>query len=172
MTHAETPATRSAQSGQAMPSEATLSPLRRQCLKDAAQSLGADEAMTRDFAESGAIVLGGFPVLVLPGGPGAERWLAAMLAPRPAGVPDAVWIDALLLANGQAMLGHDWSFGLEDNGDGVLLTPLPADLLDADLLAARLDGMAALCEAVRGGVAAASDAAFASTGAPGEGAHA
>jgi len=95
---------------------------------------------------------------VLPAGPADGPWLASAQFARPPEVSEPVWLDALLVANGQAMLVDDMAFSLEENGDGVLLMPLPPDLEDGRFLAARLEGMLSLCRGVCAGAVACAQA--------------
>lgn len=135
--------------------------LRRQrCLKEAALLLGAPAKVAQQFADSGAITMEGYALHVPPTGPADEPWLAYIGFARPAAVNEAVWLDALLVANGQAMLVDDMAFSLEETGGGVLLMPLPPDLDDAHFLAARLEGLLALCRAVCAGAVACADASW------------
>ncbi len=144
--------------------DSALSSRQRQCLNEAALSLGADPAQALRFADTGAIAVDGLVAQVMPSADEDGAWLMTLQVPQPDGVPASVWADALLLANGQAMLAHAWAFGLEEDGDAVLLMPLPADLDDAALLAARLDGMLELGRAVSAGAVAAAGLASVEAG--------
>jgi len=124
---------------------------RHACLSQAACLLGASDEMARDFVAQGATVLGGFPLHVLAMAQGDGPWLACMKLARPEGVGEAAWSQALLVANAQTMMMDDWAFGLEDDGNGVLLMQLPEDLHDARFLSARLEGMLTMCKSVVAG---------------------
>lgn len=132
----------------------TLSPKRQHCLKDAATLLGAPAEVAQQFADIGATAIEGFAFHVLPMGLAGGSWLACVQFARPPEVSEPVWLDALLVANGQAMLVDDMAFSLEANGDGVLLMTLPPDLEDGRFLAARLEGMLSLCRGVCAGAVA------------------
>lgn len=131
-----------------------LSPKRQHCLKDAATLLGAPAEVAQQFADIGATAIEGFAFHVLPMGPADGAWLASVQFPRPPEVSEPVWLDALLVANGQAMLVDDMAFSLEENGDGVLLMRLPPELDDGRFLAARLEGMLSMCRGVCAGAVA------------------
>lgn len=123
-------------------------------MREAARLLGASEAIAQQFADVGTTLIEDFSLHVLPAGPDDGPWVACMRAAPPASVSEAVWSDALLLANAQAMLLSDWAFGMEDGNDAVLVAPLPPDLLDPRFLASRVGGMVGMCRAVREGVSA------------------
>ena len=124
---------------------------RRQCLRQAACLLGASDEMASSFEAEGVIVMEGFPLHMISMVRGDGPWVACMKLPRPEGVNEAAWSDSLLVANGLTMMAEDWAFGLEEDGDGVLLMLLPGDLWDARLLAARLEGMLSMCRSVTAG---------------------
>jgi hypothetical protein len=124
---------------------------RRACLRQAASLLGASDEVARDFEAQGVTLMEGFPLHVIAIVQGNGPWVASMKLARPDGVSEAAWSESLLVANGLAMMVEDWAFGLEDDGDGVLLMLLPEDLLDAQLLAGRLQGMLTMCKSVVAG---------------------
>jgi hypothetical protein len=124
---------------------------RRACLRQAACLLGASDEMARNFEQQGATFMEGFPLHAIAMVPGDGPWLACMKLARPEGVDEAAWSQALLVANAQTMMMDDWAFGLEDDGDGVLVMLLPEDLWDARLLAARLEAMLTMCKSVVAG---------------------
>ncbi|WP_235582093.1 hypothetical protein [Rhizobacter sp. Root1221] len=138
----------------------TLSPTRRDSLKGAARILGADAASAEAFGSTGTAVFNQVPLAIhalsrQPDGP----WVAIAQVARPEVIEAPAWCDALLLANAQAMLLADLAFGLEDNGDAVLLMKMSLDDEHPALLAARLEGMAALCNSVVEGASLVSAAA-------------
>lgn len=138
----------------------TLSSTRRDSLKGAARILGADAASAEAFGSTGTAVFSQVPLAIhalsrRPDGP----WVAIAQVARPEVIDASAWCDALLLANAQAMLLADVAFGLEDNGDAVLLMKMSLDDEHPALLAARLEGMAALCNSVVEGASLVSAAA-------------
>lgn len=136
-------------------------PDRRACLRQAARLLGAEDATAKAFAADGAIFVEGFALHVMAASPdeGFDEgpWLACMKLPRPEDVSEAEWSQSLLVANAHALMLQDWTFGLEDDGAGVLLMPLPPGVPDARHLAALLEGMLNMCRAVVGGATALRD---------------
>lgn len=77
--------------------------------------------------------------------------------PARADSPDT-WTDALLFANGHSMLSADWGYGLEDNGDAVLVRRLETQQESEQILAVQLGGLLAMCQATREGVLALGEA--------------
>jgi hypothetical protein len=136
-------------------------PDRRACLAQAARLLGAGDDAAKAFATDGAILVEGFALHVMAAGPGGGfdegPWLACMKLPRPEDVSEAEWSESLLVANAHALMVQDWAFGLEDDGAGVLLMPLPPGVPDERRLAALLEGMLNMCRAVVGGATALRD---------------
>ncbi|SFD77941.1 hypothetical protein [Paracidovorax konjaci] len=137
-----------------------LSPTRRACLEAAVRLMGADDASVRAFSEQGMVMADGILLGVSSLSERDDgRLLATALVRRPASVSEARWAEALLLANGQAILLANWAFSLEEGGDAVLLLPLDADLHDPRMLSANFDGMLSLCAAVAAGAEAVAQAA-------------
>jgi hypothetical protein len=130
---------------------------RRDRLVQAVRLLGADDRGAQALAADGMILVDGFALHVMAAGAGDGPWLACMKLPRPEGVGEAEWSESLLVANAHALLVQDWAFGLEDDGAGVLLMPLPPGVPDERRLAAGLEGMLTMCRAVVGGAAALRD---------------
>lgn len=117
--------------------------------------MGADAATARKFGETGETTVGTFTLSVKPlshreDGP----WTAIATMARPDQIPEDIWTDALLVANGQSMLSSDGGYGLEDNGDAVLVRRLETKQEHKRLLAAQLSGLLALCQATREGAQA------------------
>lgn len=132
-----------------------LSSRRKACARDAALQLGADEATARIFGETGEAKVGPFTLRVAPLSHRDNRpWAAIATMARPEHVPAETWTDALLVANGQSMLSSDWGYGMEDNGDAVLVRRLETQQENEQLLAAQLGGLLAMCQATREGVLA------------------
>jgi hypothetical protein len=124
--------------------------LRRQgAVRAAAHALGAGEDVARRLADGETVAVDGCGVGIhaLGARPNGD-WLALVLVLRPAGVPEGRWCDALLDANGQALLCAEWAFGLESDGSAALLMRLPPGEADPRFLAARLEGALALGRAV------------------------
>lgn len=145
--------------GAMAPLQNSLSPSRRTCAEAAIRRMGADEAAARAFAAHGTVLVDGILLSVTAAGSGSGRWLATALVPRPKDVSPSRWNEALLLANGQALLVAPWIFSLEQSGDALLLMPLDPRLDDARTLAAQFDGMLSLCKAVAEGAAALAETA-------------
>ena len=103
----------------------------------------------------GVVVIDGFSLHVMAAGDGP--WVACVKLPRPDGIDEAQWTESLLVANAHALMAQDWAFGLEDDGAGVLLMPLPPGVPDERHLTALLDGMLSMCRAVAGGATALRD---------------
>ena len=127
---------------------------RRACLREAASLLGASDEIARQFATQGETVMEGFPLHVMATGPGNAPWVAWMKLARPDGLGEAAWSVSLQVADNLTMMVEQSAFGLEDDGDGVLLMLLPADLRDAWLLANCLEGMLMMCRSVTAGAVA------------------
>ncbi|WP_284409572.1 hypothetical protein [Acidovorax sp. SUPP2539] len=132
-----------------------LSSRRKACAREAALQLGADAATARIFGETGEAKVGPFTLRVAPlshrdNGP----WAAIATMARPEQIPPDTWTDALLFANGHSMLSADWGYGLEDNGDAVLVRRLETQQENERLLAAQLGGLLSMCHATREGVLA------------------
>jgi len=132
-----------------------LSNERRARLEQAMRRLGADDQGARALAADGVVVIDGFSLHVMAAGDGP--WLACVKLPRPEGVDDAQWTESLLVANAHAMMAQDWAFGLEDDGAGVMVMPLPPGVPDERHLTAILDGTLSMCRAVVGGANALRD---------------
>ena len=115
----------------------------------AALVFGVAEDVARRFGATGLIELDGKPLALQPLGEDPEGpWLASARAMRPAGIGIDDWCDALLRANSCSLLGTEAAFGIDDDGDGVLVMRIPAGCGDARLLALNLGGLLGLCEAV------------------------
>lgn len=115
----------------------------------AAVLLGVTEDIARRFGTTGLIELDGKPLVLQPltedpDGP----WMASARARRPAAIDLDDWCDALLRANSFSLLGTEAAFGIDDDGDGVLVMRIPAGCGDARLLALNLGGLLHLCESV------------------------
>ncbi|WP_026433700.1 CesT family type III secretion system chaperone [Paracidovorax oryzae] len=153
--------TKTTESAQAhVPPRIPLSPARRACLAAALQHMGADDGSVRAFAEQGMVMVNDVLLAIASLQERDDgRWLASALLPRPEGVSEARWSEALLVANGQAILLAPWAFSLDDSGAAVLLMPLEPGMADARMLAAHFDGMLSLCEAVSTGARALAQAA-------------
>ncbi len=121
---------------------------RRTCMTQAARLMGADDEAASNFAMRGATLIEGFSLHLIAMAQGDGAWAASMRLARPDNVSEAAWSEALLVANGQTMMMEDWAFGLEGDGDAVLLMLLPEELSDERLLAARLSGMVTMCKSV------------------------
>lgn len=130
---------------------------RRACLVQAARRLGADDQAAKAFADDGMTVVEGFALHLIALGPGDGPWVACMKVQRPEGVSEADWFQALLVANGHALMVEDWAFGLEDDDAGVLMMPMAAGVPHERHLAARLEGMLTMCRGVVGGATALRD---------------
>jgi len=123
--------------------------------RDAALSLGAHDAVARPFGETGMLMLDGQPLSLqplsdLPTG----AWIASARAARPAGIGEAQWCDALLLASSQSMIATHAAFGLAEDGDAVLIARTPPGLDHPALLGAEVAGLLALRRAIVEGVKA------------------
>lgn len=122
--------------------------------RDAALRLGADDAVARQFGLTGLLVLDGQLLSLQPmseqtTGP----WLATARARRPAGVDEARWCDALLLASSQSLLVTPAAFGLATEGDdAVVVLRIAKGLDDPALLGAEMAGLLALRAAVVDGM--------------------
>jgi hypothetical protein len=104
--------------------------------RDAALYLGADDAVARHFGETGLIVLDDKPLSLQPmSEQPAGPWIASTRAGRPAGVGEAEWCDALLLASGQSLIATHAAFGLAADGDAVVILRTAPGLDDPALLA-------------------------------------
>ncbi|ABM31066.1 hypothetical protein QRO08_22640 [Paracidovorax citrulli] len=138
-----------------VPQRIPLSPARRACLGAALRHMGADDHSARSFADEGMVMVNDILLAIASLQERDDgRWLACALVPRPESVSSARWNEALLVANGQAILLAPWAFSLEESGDAVLLMPIDPGLTDARALAAHFDGMLSLCEAVATGAQA------------------
>ena len=132
--------------------------------REAALRLGASPEVARHFGETGLIELAGQPLSLHPlhdepTGP----WLAVTRAARPAAVDEAAWCDALLLATGQALVATHAAFGLNDDGEAVLILRTAAGHAHPDLLAVELAGLLQLRQALLEGVTARAGAAATAT---------
>ena len=128
--------------------------------REAALRLGASPEVARHFGVTGLIELAGQPLSLHPlhdepTGP----WLAVTRAARPAAVDEAAWCDALLLATGQALVATHAAFGLNDDGEAVLILRTAAGHAHPDLLAVELAGLLQLRQALLEGVTAQAGAA-------------
>ncbi|MBB3281781.1 hypothetical protein [Mitsuaria sp. BK037] len=128
--------------------------------REAALRLGASPEVARHFGATGLIELAGQPLSLHPlhdepTGP----WLAVTRAARPAAVDEAAWCDALLLATGQALVATHAAFGLNDDGEAVLILRTAAGHAHPDLLAVELAGLLQLRQALLEGVTAQAGAA-------------
>jgi len=128
--------------------------------REAALRLGASPEVARHFGATGLIELAGQPLSLHPlhdepTGP----WLAVTRAARPAAVDEAAWCDALLLATGQALAATHAAFGLNDDGEAVLILRTAAGHAHPDLLAVELAGLLQLRQALLEGVTAQAGAA-------------
>ncbi|GKT23220.1 hypothetical protein [Acidovorax sp. SUPP3334] len=137
------------------PRSPVLSTRRKACIREAALQMGADAAIARTFGETGETKVGTFTLSVKPlshqeDGP----WVAIATMARPDRMPEETWTDALLLANGQSMLSSGVGYGLEDNGDAVLVRRLETQQESQQLLAVQLCGLLAMCQATREGAQA------------------
>jgi hypothetical protein len=133
----------------------TTAPSHSSWRREAALRLGADEAVARRFGETGVVELGGQPLSLHPlqddpTGP----WMAVTRAARPAGVSEAAWHEALLLATTHSLAVTHAAYGLADDGDGVVMLRTPAGHDHPDLLAAELAGLLGLRQALVAGVQA------------------
>jgi hypothetical protein len=137
--------------------EQGLSGERRARLEQAMRRLGADEQGAKALATDGVVVIDGFALHVVTEGAGDGAWVACIKLPRPEDVTEAEWSESLLVANGHALMAQDWAFGLEEDGAGVMLMPLPPGVPDERHLTAILDGMLSMCRAVVGGASALRD---------------
>lgn len=147
--------------GAPAPLQSSLSPGRRACAEAAVRRMGADDTAARAFAQHGAIQVDGVLLSVAAAaGNVSGRWLATAQMPRPDSVTPSRWNEALLLANGQALLVAPWIFSLDPDGDALLLMPLDPRLDDARTLAAQFDGMLSLCKAVAEGAQALAESAL------------
>ncbi len=132
--------------------------------REAALRLGASPEVARHFGATGLIELAGQPLSLHPlhdepTGP----WLAVTRAARPAAVDEAAWCDALLLATGQALVVTHAAFGLNDDGEAVLILRSAAGHAHPDLLAVELAGLLQLRQALLEGVTAQAGAAATAT---------
>lgn len=141
-------------SARATPGVEGWSDARRTCLKDAVRRLGADDETARIFADSGCTFVEGLALHVLPLGSHDGPWAACMKLPRPDGIDAGEWSEALLLANGHALMLQDWAFALEQDGAGVLVMVLKPGVPDEHDLAAWIEGMHVMCQCVLSGVGA------------------
>lgn len=132
--------------------QSNLSTARRACVEAALRLMGADDASVQAFGEQGMVMADGILLGIASLSDRDDgRWIATAVVRRPEEVSEARWAEALLLANGQAILLADWAFSLEERGDGVLMMPLEPDLKDPRMLSANFDGMLSLCLAVAAG---------------------
>jgi hypothetical protein len=123
--------------------------------RDAALCLGASPPVAHHFGETGLIVLDGKTLSLQPlGERPAGAWIASARAARPAGVDEAEWCDAVLLASSQSLMVTHAAFGLAADGDAVLILLTPAGLGDPALLGAEVVGLLALRNALLEGVGA------------------
>ncbi|MGM9487991.1 hypothetical protein [Ideonella sp. YS5] len=123
--------------------------------RDAALTLGADRAVAREFGQTGLLVMDDKPVSLQPlSEQPTGAWIASARAGRPAGVGEAQWCDALLLASSQSLIVTHAAFGLAEDGDAVLIVRTPAGLDHPALLGAEVAGLLALRRAVVEGVSA------------------
>ena len=123
--------------------------------RDAALSLGANDAVARQFGETGMLMLDGQPLSLQPlGDLPTGAWIASARAARPAGIGEPQWCDALLLASSQSMLVTSAAFGLAEDGDAVLIARTPPGLDHPALLGAEVAGLLALRRAIVEGVMA------------------
>jgi len=121
--------------------------------RDAALALGADDAVARQFGETGLLVLDDKPVSLQPmSEQPTGAWIASARAGRPEGIGEAQWCDALLLASSQSLIVTHAAFGLASDGDAVLIVRTPAGLDHPALLGAEVAGLLALRRAVVEGV--------------------
>lgn len=116
---------------------------------EAALTLGADDAVARQFGETGLLVLDDQPLSLQPmseqpTGP----WIASARARRPASVGESQWCDALLLASSQSLIAAHAAFGLAQDGDAVLILRTVAGLDHPALLGAEVAGLLALRHAL------------------------
>jgi len=122
--------------------EPGLSAPRRAGLRDAAHRLGAKPEVAERFSETGQLSVHGKVLVVAPLDRRAQgAWLAALMFDAPAGVDESAWVDALLLANGQAIAAGDLAFALEGDRKATLMARLPGGLPDGPVLAACFEGM-------------------------------
>lgn len=102
------------------------------------------------------MVIGGMPLHVLQLEGGQSR-LLCMKLDKPQQVDESIWTQALLTANAYTMMTDDWSYGLEDDGDAVLMMIMAAGSDDPQLLAARIDGMVTMNRSVLAGLTPSSE---------------
>ena len=123
--------------------------------REAALRLGASPEVARHFGATGLIELAGQPLSLHPlHDEPTGSWLAVTRAARPAAVDEAAWCDALLLATGQALVATHAAFGLNDDGEAVLILRTAAGHAHPDLLAVELAGLLQLRQALLEGVTA------------------
>ena len=128
--------------------------------REVALRLGASPEVARHFAATGLIELAGQPLSLHPlHDEPTGSWLAVTRAARPAAVDEAAWCDALLLATGQALVATHAAFGLNDDGEAVLILRTAAGHAHPDLLAVELAGLLQLRQALLEGVTARAGAA-------------
>lgn len=158
--------TTSAATGKIPGHAASVSPLITGWRREAALRLGAGLDVARHFGETGLIELDGQPLSLHPlGEEPAGPWLAVTRAARPAAVAEEVWCDALLLATGQTLVASHAAFGLNDDGEAVLILRTAAGHEHPDLLAVELAGLLQLRQALLEGVQAPAAAPVIHTGA-------
>jgi len=145
------------------PAPTALSPTRRSAIREAALLMGADEAGAELLAAADTVMVDDAALCVHPTSTEADgTWIATAAVARPEAVAEAVWCDALLIANAQLQLAGEWAFGLDAGGEGRLFAQLASDELDPVLLGTQLRGMLDICrDAVDGALARASRAAAA-----------
>jgi hypothetical protein len=123
--------------------------------RDAALTLGADDAVARQFGETGMLVLDDQPLSLQPmSDEPTGAWIVSARAGRPAGIGEPQWCDALLLASSQSMIVTHAAFGLAEDGDAVLIVRTPPGLDHPALLGAEVAGLLALRRAIVEGVKA------------------
>ena len=128
--------------------------------REAALRLGASPEVARHFGATGLIELAGQPLSLHPlHDEPTGSWLAVTRAARPAAVDEAAWCDALLLATGLALVASHAAFGLNDDGEAVLILRTAAGHAHPDLLAVELAGLLQLRQALLEGVTARAGAA-------------
>jgi hypothetical protein len=121
--------------------------------RDAALTLGANDAVARQFGETGMLLLDDRPLSLQPmSDEPTGAWIASARAERPAGIGEPQWCDALLLASSQSMIVTHAAFGLAEDGDAVLIVRTPPGLDHPALLGAEVAGLLALRRAVVEGV--------------------
>ncbi len=145
---------------------ASVSPLITGWRREAALRLGAGPDVARHFGETGLIELDEQPLSLHPlNDEPTGPWLAVTRAARPAAVAQEAWCDALLLATAQTLVASHAAFGLNDDGEAVLILRTAAGHEHPDLLAVEVAGLLQLRQALLEGVQAPAAAPVIHTGA-------